>query len=81
MSASIIACQSKKTEKKGGDARTAGLNVALVRACPKEGISKSVVGSPKVQGLAKEWSLGCVKCAPRPEEARTRESRNLRDHF
>ena len=30
-----------------------------------------------VQGPAKEWSLGCVKRAPRPGEARTRESRNL----
>ena len=30
-----------------------------------------------VQGLAKEWSLGCVKRAPRPEETRTRESLSL----
>ena len=28
------------------------------------------------QVLAKEWFLGCVKCALRPEEARTRESHN-----
>ena len=33
--------------------------------------------SKHIQGLAKERSLGCVKRAPRPEEARTRESRNL----
>ena len=30
-----------------------------------------------VQGSAKEGSLGCVKRALRPEEARTRDSRNL----
>ena len=30
-----------------------------------------------LQGLAKEWSLGCVKRAPRPEEASMLESGNL----
>ena len=45
---------------------------------PVVGLICSVSQSVTVQGPAKEWSLGCVKRAPRPrEEARRRESRNL----
>ena len=49
----------------------------LWRFCDSICIYMYVYNPGYIQGLAKEWSLGCVKRAPWQEEARTQESRNL----
>ena len=44
--------------------------------CPSASGNQEI-GSHNIQGSAKEMFLGCMKRAQRPEETRTRESRNL----